>query len=150
MIPGRGQTFFCTPQCPDRLWVPPSLLFNGYRGYEEFFHLWHKDVWSVESQFALLATCFSLVSCLAYPSTLKMEAICCSETSVDFQRTTPRYIPDHWTLLELLYLFCCGEGKHSFNECAWNALQSAMEYETKLCHDRPLQKNWRLRVDRSY
>jgi hypothetical protein len=24
--------FFCTPPCPDRLWGPPSLLFNGYRG----------------------------------------------------------------------------------------------------------------------
>jgi hypothetical protein len=35
-----------------------------------------------------------LVSCSAYPSTLKMEAICSSETSVDFQRTTRRYIPE--------------------------------------------------------
>jgi hypothetical protein len=29
-----------------------------------------------------------LVSCLAYSSTLKMEAKCSSETSVEFQRTT--------------------------------------------------------------
>jgi hypothetical protein len=35
---------------------------------------------------------FTLVSCLAYSSTLKMEATCPSETSVDFQRTTWRYI----------------------------------------------------------
>jgi hypothetical protein len=35
---------------------------------------------------------FTLVSCLAYSSTLKMEAICSSETSNDFQRTTRRYI----------------------------------------------------------
>jgi hypothetical protein len=34
------------------------------------------------------------VSCLTYSSTLKMEAICSSETLVDFQRTTWRYIPD--------------------------------------------------------
>jgi hypothetical protein len=27
-----------------------------------------------------------------------MEAICCSETSVDFQRTTRRYIPEDITL----------------------------------------------------
>jgi hypothetical protein len=27
-------------------------------------------------------------------STLKMDAICSSETSVDTQRTTPRYIPE--------------------------------------------------------
>jgi hypothetical protein len=32
----------------------------------------------------LLATCFKLVYCLAYSSTLKMEATCYSETSVDF------------------------------------------------------------------
>jgi hypothetical protein len=34
----------------------------------------------------------TLVSCSAYSSTLKMEVICYSETSVDFQRTTQRYI----------------------------------------------------------
>jgi hypothetical protein len=31
-------------------------------------------------------------------STLKMEAICSSETSVDTQRTTQRYIPEEGTL----------------------------------------------------
>jgi hypothetical protein len=39
------------------------------------------------------ATCFTLVSFLGYSSTLKMEAICSSETSVNFQQTTRRYIP---------------------------------------------------------
>jgi hypothetical protein len=34
---------------------------------------------------------FMLVSCSAYSSTQKMEAICSSETSFDFQRTTWRY-----------------------------------------------------------
>jgi hypothetical protein len=47
---------------------------------------------------ALLATCFTLVSCLAYSSTLKMAATCSSETSVDFQRITWRYIPEDRTL----------------------------------------------------
>jgi hypothetical protein len=37
------------------------------------------------------------VSCLTYSSTLKMEATCSSETSVDFQRTTRPYIPDNRT-----------------------------------------------------
>jgi hypothetical protein len=40
-------------------------------------------------------------------STLKMEAICSSETSVDTQRTTQRYIPEVDTLLyddDLFYL----------------------------------------------
>jgi hypothetical protein len=26
LIPGRGKIFFCTPQRPDRIWGPPSLL----------------------------------------------------------------------------------------------------------------------------
>jgi hypothetical protein len=34
----------------------------------------------------------------AYSSTLKMEAICSFETSVGFQRTTRRYIPEDRTL----------------------------------------------------
>jgi hypothetical protein len=41
---------------------------------------------------------FMLISCLAYFSTLKMEAACSSETPVDFQRTTWRYIPEDRTL----------------------------------------------------
>jgi hypothetical protein len=36
--------------------------------------------------------CFTLVSCLAYSSTLKMEATCSPGTSVDFQRTTRRHV----------------------------------------------------------
>jgi hypothetical protein len=31
-IPGSGKGFFLYPLCPDRLWGPPSLLSNGYRG----------------------------------------------------------------------------------------------------------------------
>jgi hypothetical protein len=38
------------------------------------------------------------VSCLAYSSIVKMVATCSSQTSVDFQRTTWRYIPDKRTL----------------------------------------------------
>jgi hypothetical protein len=30
-IPGRGKRFLSTPQRPDRLWGPPSLLSKGYR-----------------------------------------------------------------------------------------------------------------------
>jgi hypothetical protein len=41
----------------------------------------------------LLAACFTLVSCLAYYSTL-MYATCSSETSVDFQRTTRCCMPE--------------------------------------------------------
>jgi hypothetical protein len=38
-----------------------------------------------------------LASRLAYPSNLKKKATCSSETSVDFQRTTRRYIPEDST-----------------------------------------------------
>jgi hypothetical protein len=40
---------------------------------------------------------FTLLSCSAY-STLEMEAICSSETSADFQRTTRLYIPTDSTI----------------------------------------------------
>jgi hypothetical protein len=46
--------------------------------------------------------------CLAYSSTMKMEVIFSSKTSVDFQRTRPRYIPEDRTVQEccdLLYIF---------------------------------------------
>jgi hypothetical protein len=42
---------------------------------------------------SLFAACFMLVSSLAYCSTLKTEEACCSESLVDFQRTTRRHIP---------------------------------------------------------
>jgi hypothetical protein len=44
-----------------------------------------------------LATCFKLVSCLSYLSTLNMKATCSFPTSVDFQRATRCYIPKHIT-----------------------------------------------------
>jgi hypothetical protein len=48
---------------------------------------------------AMLATTFTLISCLAYFFLfLKMEAICFFESSVDIQRTTQRYIAEDRTL----------------------------------------------------
>jgi hypothetical protein len=44
---------------------------------------------------------FTLVSCLAY-STLKTEAVCSSEMSVDFQGTARCYIPEVSTLNKLV------------------------------------------------
>jgi hypothetical protein len=32
-IPSKSKRFFCTPQRPDRLWVPPSLSSNGHWGF---------------------------------------------------------------------------------------------------------------------
>jgi hypothetical protein len=58
----------------------------------------------ISEEQAELATCFMLVFCLAYSSTLKTETTCSSETSVHFQRTTRRYVSEGITLL-VLYLF---------------------------------------------
>jgi hypothetical protein len=41
-----------------------------------------------------LATCFTLVSCMTYSSTLKTGVTCSSKTSVDLQWTTQHYIPE--------------------------------------------------------
>jgi hypothetical protein len=46
---------------------------------------------------ALFPTCFTLVSCLASFWTLKMESICYSETSADFQRNTRGFMPEERT-----------------------------------------------------
>jgi hypothetical protein len=45
-----------------------------------------------------LPPALTLVSCSVYSSTLKMEAIYSSDTSVEFQRTTSRFIPEGSTL----------------------------------------------------
>jgi hypothetical protein len=44
-------------------------------------------------QFVLLATYSTLVSCLAYFLTLKMDVLYSSKTSIDFNRTTLRHSP---------------------------------------------------------
>jgi hypothetical protein len=59
----------------------------------KLYLLGYNAVYSAESQPA-----FAQVSCSAYSSTLKLEATCSSETSVDFQRTKRRYIQDDRTL----------------------------------------------------
>jgi hypothetical protein len=57
--------------------------------------------------------CFMLVSCLAYSSTLKMEEICFSETSVDFQQATCHHIPEDRTIFRI-----------NFYSSFWNASTS--------------------------
>jgi hypothetical protein len=52
----------------------------------------------------LLATCFMLVSCMAYSLTLEMEVTCSSKTSVDFQWTAQCYISEDRTLLNIMVL----------------------------------------------
>jgi hypothetical protein len=50
---------------------------NG--AYEQFYLLRKNAVWSIESEAELIATFFTLVSCMAYFSNLKMEATCSTE-----------------------------------------------------------------------
>jgi hypothetical protein len=47
----------------------------------------------------LIATCFTLVSFLAYSSTLKKDTIYPSGTTGDFQQTIRRYMPEGRTFL---------------------------------------------------
>jgi hypothetical protein len=84
-------------------------------GYEDFCVLGYIAVQSVESQLTLRRnmspiysgsnsktskkaslrlpdSCFKLISCLAYSSTMKIEATCSSEKSIGFKLTTRRYI----------------------------------------------------------
>jgi hypothetical protein len=66
---------------------------------------------------------FPLTACLAYSSTLKMEATRSSKTSVDFQTTTWRYNPEVRTL-------------HAYNTCSvflsTNSLLLCVYY--RACH----------------
>jgi hypothetical protein len=52
---------------------------------------------------SLLAVFFMSVSCLYHSLTLKIEAIYFSETPLDFQLTTKRYIPEDKTFQHFFY-----------------------------------------------
>jgi hypothetical protein len=67
------------------------LTVNRHFGGTCCFHLQGQRISQARKQ-ALPATCFMLVSCLAYSFTLKMEVTCPSEVSVDFQQTAWHYI----------------------------------------------------------
>jgi hypothetical protein len=47
---------------------------------------------------ALLTVCFIIVSCLPDSSELKMDVMCSSQRSLDFQRTTEPNVPENRTL----------------------------------------------------
>jgi hypothetical protein len=59
---------------------------------------WYITPFSLLNANRLLATCFMLISCLAYSSALRIEATGSSETSADFQQSTRRYILEDRTL----------------------------------------------------
>jgi hypothetical protein len=63
------------------------LKVNSRFGGTRRLHFHCRRISKARIQLCLPPAC-TLVSCLSYSSTLKMEVTCSSETSVDFQRTT--------------------------------------------------------------
>jgi hypothetical protein len=76
---------------------PFFIVLADRHDQERFFEIFSEEI-SENILNKGLPPAFTLVSCSAYFSTLKTEAICSSETSVDFQWTTRRYIPEDSTL----------------------------------------------------
>jgi hypothetical protein len=76
-----------------------------------------------------LNACFMLVPCLSYSSSLKTEAIYCSETLTDFQLTTRRYISEDRTLYNN-----CWEKSQILQNWIWmvNILMLIWEVDVKL------------------
>jgi hypothetical protein len=71
-------------------------------------------IWETCVNKVISTACFTLVSCLAYSSTLKMEVTCFQRMSLDFHRTTRRHIAEDRTLrnyrcenLKSSILFAC-------------------------------------------
>jgi hypothetical protein len=77
-----------------------------------------------------LPPAFRLVSCSAYSSTLKIEVICSSETSVDFQRTTWCYIPVDRTLEIKTYHYRIAKLNWS-TYTKWPLVEVALEVKSK-------------------
>jgi hypothetical protein len=72
-----------------------SIEINQRFGWTSRLHLQSRRTSQIRNQHEAGTT---KISSLAYSSTLKMEATCSSETSVDFQRATLRYITEGKTL----------------------------------------------------
>jgi hypothetical protein len=70
---------------------------------------------------ALHSACFMLVSCLVYPSVLRMGATCYSETSVGFHWATWCYIPQD---ISLRYYCLCWRHLYCFSQTTYIVLAS--------------------------
>jgi hypothetical protein len=83
----------------------------------------------------VIATYLTLVSSLAYSSTLKMEATCFSVTSSDFQQIARRYIREVRTLHNLKsyaakYMFQIS----LYNFCRFSVMGSNALFSGRYCH----------------
>jgi hypothetical protein len=82
----------------------------------------------------------------SYCSTLKMEAISSAETSIDFQRTTRRYVPEYSTLNVNCSLLLSDRNlnlykyisKFSKEKIVWISFQTLSSYYIWLCVQRRL------------
>jgi hypothetical protein len=88
-------------------------------------------IFRIELAKPALPSAFTLVSRSAYSLALKMEAICSSETSVDFQWTTRRYIPEVFTtyMYNLLQWDCHSHTKWISGN--WFSFRTFTELEAK-------------------
>jgi hypothetical protein len=108
---------------PEEFWnITPCSQVKANRRFSGTYHLHLQD---------LFVACVMLVSYVAYYLILKMKTKCLSETSINFHRTTLRYIPEDkafhshrcenlassmfkvsirmkYSAQKLLFLFCIG------------------------------------------
>jgi ABC-type uncharacterized transport system permease subunit len=81
---------------------------------------WYMLCSPVKVNQAVLGTCFVLVSCLVYSLILKVEVICSSETSVDFQWSVQSCNPEDRTL----HKHCCENFYLCTHSCAYSLTHS--------------------------
>jgi hypothetical protein len=106
----------------------------------------HESMWETRVlRFACLLCfppAFTLVSCLDYSSTLKVEATCSSEMSVDCKRITWRYIPEDRSL----YDHRCENLKSCFSFVKLHILSTCYSYLfltiLRVNSQRFLKQNW--------
>jgi hypothetical protein len=84
--------------------LPPQRL-DGWYSYSVFKSLSVTGRCPVNTYIHIACEVLTASPCLLFHAgfllhTLKMEATCASETSVDFQRTARRYIPENITVYE--------------------------------------------------
>jgi hypothetical protein len=77
-----------------------------------------------------IPACFLLVSCLAYSSTLKVEAICSSETLIGFHRTRNRHS------------YGCENSKFNIIIFIWRFLPKLLQLKLDYQKDQHTEKNF--------
>jgi hypothetical protein len=102
------------------------------------------------NKFSLPPACLLVFAVLIY-STLKMEAICSSETSIETQRTTRRHIPEDDTLQisYLLYYITVAYFRSRFSSCNFLVVLK-MEIKKYICGASPKETYFILTFTNTY